>query len=287
MTDRFTRWTLASALVSALLGIFTVSSFSQAVGEPDQKLLSGFQCPPTLRPVVPDLNPRLSCTAFEYVRYRGERVRILAINHIGGRERELFIDYLDGRFERMNALGELFGPRTVGARYTFFMRAIGGDFFWRNNLGVDRMFDSELLVEDGRPCMITQLRFPYRGTITHCVGGVSTGEVTEETGTLPLREAIELARVALEREAPRSLMTRPFPSVLTGTDSEGVPVRSARPGSYAMYQTDAAGQPYWAMTYRGSENGEQPQYLIRVLSDRSVQITRFPGTHAWTQENVR
>src|SRR5262245_7041597 len=72
----------------------------------EEPLFVGFPCPPSLRTVFPDLNPRSYCSVFEYVRYQGKRARILAINHYGGRE-EFLIDNLDGRFERMDALSEV------------------------------------------------------------------------------------------------------------------------------------------------------------------------------------
>jgi hypothetical protein len=73
---------------------------------------------------------------------------------------------------------------------------------------------------------------------------------------------------------PRYLVTRPFPSTLGGVGD---------PGTFVTYQAGDSGQPYWAMTYGYAG----PRYLIRVFSDRRVEIEEVTPTQQLTPETVR
>jgi hypothetical protein len=238
-----------------------------------------FRCPLGIQATSPELGMRIQCHAAEHVRYRGESVTLLDVGYSPVSSGDscctyskgaYFIAYPDGRFERMEDSVGL----TQG-RYNVFFRTVGLGLFWRNNLNQERVFESELSVENGKPCIVSRLQFPHSGTISQCAGEMPVANISESPGAISLAEAIDIARQALEKQLPpRTLETRPFPSVFSQREPIG------EVGNWVTFQTSDVGQPYWAMTYGCGFQG--PHYLIRVFFDRRVELE--PATRADVQK---
>ena len=264
-----------------LISAFVVTASAQSV--PDQpvpttypfKIGYGFNCA-FLQLKNPDLALPMDCFATEHVKYRGRPAIILAVNWgqsvdidvVGHKGYAFFVAKPDGTFERLDELKDISlwpGSREHPSRYAFFLRITGVRQFWRTNLDAERIFASELTVNNGVPCIISRLRPPYNGAISQCAGADPTGVIREARGVLSLESAIAAARKALPK---KDLRTKPFPSLY----SESEPI--GRPSTFVVYRAPRNGPSYWAMTYSVGRR----HHLIRVFSDLRVEVE--PATDA-------
>lgn len=241
-------------------------------------------CPQDLPASIKELESPLSCKLIPNVRFQDQPGKIIQIEYgrqdygdscCGPKGAVIYFADASGKYEPRADLKELVFNDTL---YHAFRDAIGLGGFWRDNVVLPTgLIPITLFSNEQKPCLAWEVPFPYQGRITHCSGEKPLIEVEPISGVIALSEAIEIAREALRKESPSSEIadSRPFPP-------EG------RPNSHSLfYPAKGNKSAYWAMTYRAYENGDEPEYLVRVFSNMSVEVEKHSLTTSWNFESVK
>lgn len=241
------------------------------------------ECPQDLPTSIKNLENPLVCSSLN-VTYQGSPVKIIKINYgskldgdacCSPKGTQVYLVDSQGVYTSREDLKDIAYNASV---YHAVRKATGLDGFWRDNIINDNGFTATTLTsKDKKSCLEWKAPAPFQGQISQCVDNEPVIDIKTISGVISLTEAIELARIALKKKITRdeNWQVRPFPP-------------QGRPGSYVVFYPAKNKKPaYWAMTYRAYEKGDEPEYLIRVFSDKTVQVKKHDHTTRWGFHNVK